>query len=311
MAEHEQIRQVRKQVARGDEQHAEDKRARQVAGGIAQLAGDIVDVVPAAVRKQHRHQRADHRQRIDRRRRRCWRRVVHTQPDRDQRADREQLEYGEDILRKRSGADAEPVDAGEKHDRGDRRRPRISQLHADRFRRVIGEERRHRCNRAGVIHHQQIPAVHERDDQPERLAQIHITAARVRPARAEFGVAQRTDQRDHAADAPSQHLLERGTGFLRDGTGRAEDARTDHAADHDHARVPHAERAHVAHGLLRRRNRRVGRLSDTARSRASGQSMANSQRAVEPQIVMPADDNVLIFGGHDLIRPAAAFQAPP
>ena len=56
VAEHVQVGDIGQQVARGDQQHAEDQRARQVALRLADFAGDVVDVGPAAVGEQHRHQ---------------------------------------------------------------------------------------------------------------------------------------------------------------------------------------------------------------------------------------------------------------
>jgi hypothetical protein len=139
-------------------------------------------------------------------------------------------------------------DAGEEHDRRHRPRPGIVDRHAQRGAGVLHEHRRHRRERAGVIDHQQVPAEHEGDDQPERLAQVDVAAAGLRPPRAEFGVAQRADQRDRAADRPRRQQLRRRSGLPRDRRRRQEDAGSDHPADHDHRGVPGAEAAGVADG---------------------------------------------------------------
>ena len=70
VTEHGEVGEVRQQVARRDQQHAEEQRARQGAPRFADLAGDVVDVGPAAVREQHRQQHAAERERVEPRRRR-------------------------------------------------------------------------------------------------------------------------------------------------------------------------------------------------------------------------------------------------
>jgi len=77
----------------------------------------------------------------------------------------------------------------------------------DRSACVLDEHRGDRGDRTGVIDDQQIPAIDECDDEAEGFAQIHVAAAGGRPARTEFGIAQRADERDDAADRPCEQLF--------------------------------------------------------------------------------------------------------
>jgi hypothetical protein len=68
----------------------------------------------------------------------------------------------------------------------------------------------------------------------------------MRPARAQFGVAQRTQQREHPGAYPHQQQCQARFGALRGNARIEKDAAADDAADHHQRRVPQAKTALIA-----------------------------------------------------------------
>ena len=245
---------IGQQVADHHAGHAHAQRARQRALRIAHFAGQVVEVVEPAVGKQHRQQRTGERPRRSRRGRPADQRHAQMfmrqhQAGDHQQCNRQQLEHGEHVLQPRAGADTEQVDAHDEHDRAHRhrlheRRP----IEPQRAAQVFGEHRRHRCHAAGIVDQRHGPAEQERRHQAERLAQIDVDAAGLRPARTELGVAQHAGQGESAADRPQDQQFGARRRMPRHRRRSEEDARTDHAADDDHRGVPGVQAAGVGIG---------------------------------------------------------------
>ncbi len=212
MTQSGQIGQVDQQIAKHHAGHAHAQRSRQGALRIAHFAGQVVEIMESAVGKQHRQQGADkcprrHRVRGIRCQRDTQMPAGQHQPDHHQQSDGCQLQHGEDVLHPCAGADAEQVDAYDEGNRADSHGFHVDRRQPDRRAEVVGKRGRHRGYATGVIDQRHGPAEQERRQLSEGLSQIHVGAARLRPARAQFGVTQHTGQRQQTADGPQDQYL--------------------------------------------------------------------------------------------------------
>ena len=89
----------------------------------------------------------------------------------------------------------------------------------------------------GLDHKQQHPSIEKADGGMKGLAQIRVLAANFRPERRQFGIDERAQHGDHAADDPDAEDQQGRVQLLRDDVRVDEDAGADNAAHDDHGGV--------------------------------------------------------------------------
>ena len=167
----------------------------------------------------------------------------------------------EDVLGDGAEGDAEAVDQGEEKDRRDRHRADEGGRTSHQRGGVVGEGDGHGGDGAGRHDEEQRPGVEEGGQGPERLAEVGVAAAHLRPALPELAVDERPDERHHAATDPD---AERGGGRahpLRHDGGVEEDPGADDAADDGHRAGKEAQATRIGDGhseLRKRTERRYG-----------------------------------------------------
>ncbi len=248
-AERAEIHQIHEDVDHDDGGRAGEQAAGKVAARVLDLLGDVVGVLPAAVREEDGDQRGAE---TDRRRRTAGRFTLGLQPPvrrgcepagRDEDGERRDLEDDQDVQHAASRFHAEEIDDRQHDHRGDRERHCRRVRPSDETKRVIGERDRDGGDRAALDQRQQRPSVEEPGQRVVAIPQVDVLPAGARELRAQFGIGERAGERDGASRGPRRQHQHRGVEALRDDVGIDEDAGADDAADDHHRGVERAERA--------------------------------------------------------------------
>src|ERR1700754_2331716 len=172
------------------------------------------------------------------------------QADDDQQRHGRELQYGKGVLHPRACADTEEVHRDDEADRshGKRLRPVVRDAH--RLTRVVGEGRGNGGDTARVVDERHRPAEQKGRQLAEGFAKVDVGAARLWTSGAELGVTEHPGEGEQTTEGPEHEDLGAGTGELRAGGRRAEDARADDTANDDHRGIPDAEATEVM-GWLR------------------------------------------------------------
>ena len=134
-----------------------------------------------------------------------------------------------------------------------------------------------RRSRTGRDDEEEGPAVEERRERSERVAQVHVETARGGVHRAQLAVGQRAEQRERAAHHPDQQRRAGvSAGLAQHAARHQEDARSDHRADHDEDQVAQAEDA--VEGARRVTYSTAERCGSCARRRSSGRGARADRR---------------------------------
>ena len=162
--------------------------------------------------------------------------------------DGRQLQHGEDVLGDGAEGDAEAVDQGEQEDGRDRHRADEGGRKSHQRGGVVGKGDGHGGDGAGRHDEEQRPGVEEGGQGPERLAEVGVAAAHLRPALPEFAVDERPDERHHAATHPDAERGGGGAHPLRHDGWVEEDPGADDAADDGHRAGKEAQATRIGDG---------------------------------------------------------------